>query len=207
MSCGKYRQEDIAYKYDQKIRDIAEVIYKLCSKVVSGNSVNKKALINLQNNLLKYHEVSGATEYNFEKEAGLITDISDDEKSRNAVLGIKTKTDKIIREIIYTSDKFLDSPPPDVIFMDHKFVLTGCFLLVGSKDEAVRLIKERGGIIKSGKDKLNFQTDYLVAGIAASKHYKHENYGTKLEYVEKVRESESSKLKVISEAHFIKFIN
>lgn len=91
----------------------------------------------------------------------------------------------------------LDSPPPQVLFQEKTFVLTGKFVM-GPRAACERLTALAGGQCETSVTK---RTSYLVIGTFASRDWIHSTYGRKIEKAMEYRDSGQA-IAIISEEHW-----
>jgi len=95
----------------------------------------------------------------------------------------------------------LNNPPPEIIFKDNYFCLTGKFV-TGARKHCETLIQNLGGLTQSN---LVIKTDYIIIGLGGSRDWIHSSYGRKIEKAVKMRERTG--LKIISEQHWADSMN
>lgn len=131
--------------------------------------------------------------------------VIDKEESEELMTLLKKITggEKIAEEIQSMSSSLpLDIPAPNIIFKGSIFCLTGTFT-VGSRDRVTKLIEEKGGkCVKSP----TLDTNYLVIGLIGSRDWIHSTHGRKIEAAVNNKEDGKSKISIVSEEHWIKFI-
>ena len=91
-------------------------------------------------------------------------------------------------------------PPPDVIFDQNVFVLTGRFAY-GTRRKCQSEIELRGGRCS---ETVTLQTTYLVVGTYSSRDWLHSNFGLKIEKA--VEYSRRCDLAILSEEHWASFL-
>lgn len=96
----------------------------------------------------------------------------------------------------------LCDPPPDVLFRDKVFVITGLFA-AGTRKEVTTEILLRYGQVKSSPSK---KTDYLVVGVAGNDDWQHTSYGRKIEKAIALRD-QGAKISIVSESHWLKCLD
>lgn len=102
-----------------------------------------------------------------------------------------------------TTELPLCKPAPDVLFKDKTFCFTGEFV-IGTRKTCENIVKDKGGGIKKHP---TLKTDYLVVGILGSEDWIHSSFGRKIEVAVNLRDDRKTDIKIISEEHFIKFID
>lgn len=96
-----------------------------------------------------------------------------------------------------------DSPFPEpILFPKHSFVITGRFAY-GPRRKVFEAIEDRRGA--AGDSMPTRDTSYLVIGSFASRDWVNTNFGRKIEYAVKLRDSRSG-ISIISEEHWRKFV-
>lgn len=95
----------------------------------------------------------------------------------------------------------LDVPPPDIVFPDHNFIVTGVFAF-GDRRAVVGAIEHSGGTVKSTMSKI---VNYLVIGSVGSRDWIHSSFGRKIEAAMKLKETGVS-IAIVSEARWRTFL-
>lgn len=95
----------------------------------------------------------------------------------------------------------LCSPPPEVLFRDRSFCLTGKFIF-GSRKQCEAALSERGA---SALPNPTQKTSYLVIGAIGSKDWIHSTHGRKIEKAVELREDGYS-IRIVSESHWATFL-
>jgi NAD-dependent DNA ligase len=98
----------------------------------------------------------------------------------------------------------LCDPAPDVYFMGRVFLITGKFSY-GTRKDVEGAICSRGGKIAPSKHPSSV-TDYLLIGGEASRDWKLETYGRKIEEAVAARDEKKWKIHIISEKHWERFL-
>jgi hypothetical protein len=93
----------------------------------------------------------------------------------------------------------LDEPPPDIIFPDKIFSLTGAFAF-GPRPSVVAQILDKGGHFYPNP---TLKTDYLVIGTFASRDWISTEHGRKIERALWVREHRKGHIAIVSEEHWV----
>lgn len=91
----------------------------------------------------------------------------------------------------------LDAPPPNVVFQNSRFCLSGTFAF-GSRRECENAILMRGGLCGS----LTLQTRYLVIGAYATESWAHSSFGRKIEKAVELREI-GQPISIVGEDHWV----
>lgn len=112
----------------------------------------------------------------------------------NGLVGGKTEVGECLR----ATTLWLDDPPPQVVFENRKFCLTGKFCH-GSRGRCEDEVKTRQGACQSSPTKA---TDYLVIGSYAEGTWIQSAYGRKIEKAVVLRAS-GSPIRIISEEHWL----
>ncbi len=89
-------------------------------------------------------------------------------------------------------------PPPEVIFADKGFCLTGQFAY-GPRSLCHEAIEERGGKIEK---RINWRVDYLVMGTLCTGAWAHPTYGRKIEESLLLKSKKEKNIYIISEDHW-----
>jgi len=79
----------------------------------------------------------------------------------------------------------LDMPPPEILFPDHNFVVTGVFAF-GDRRAVVDAIANAGGVVKSSVSRL---VHYLIIGSVGSRDWIHSSFGRKIEAAVELKEN------------------
>jgi NAD-dependent DNA ligase len=104
-------------------------------------------------------------------------------------------------EVILSACTFFDTPPPSLQIDCRSFCLTGRFAF-GSRRDVEEEIRNLGG----WTHKLPTQeTDYLVVGTLASRDWKHQSYGNKIDRAKQLRDT-FCRLRIISEDWWAKHL-
>lgn len=90
----------------------------------------------------------------------------------------------------------LTTPAPPVFFTDHRFVLTGRFV-IGQRANVAREIQTRGGMLL---DNVTNEANFLVIGTIGSRDWLHSTHGRKIEKAVGMVERGHS-IALISEEH------
>ena len=91
----------------------------------------------------------------------------------------------------------LCSPPPEVIFPDHIFCMTGKFAY-GPRTLCQEVVVERGGAAATA---VSGKVDYLVVGTFCSSDWLHTSYGLKIQKAAELR-ANGMPIAIISEDHW-----
>ena len=102
-----------------------------------------------------------------------------------------------VGECLRATTLWLDDPPPEVVFEDRKFCLTGRFSH-GKRNQCEDEVRVRRGICQSSPSKT---TDYLVIGSYAEGTWIQSAYGRKVEKAVELRAS-GLPIRIISEEHW-----
>ena len=102
----------------------------------------------------------------------------------------------------YSSTLPLNTPMPDLIFVDRIFNITGRFAF-GTRKKVMEAIEAKGG--KPSDSPPNRESHYLVIGVFASRDWFNTNYGRKIERGVELRDSGTG-LAIISEEHWKHFL-
>ena len=103
-----------------------------------------------------------------------------------------------VGECLRATTLWLDDPPPEVVFEDRRFCLTGKFSH-GKRNQCEDEIRTRRGICQSSPSKT---TNYLVVGSYAEGTWIQSAYGRKVEKAVALRAS-GLPIRIISEAHWL----
>lgn len=95
----------------------------------------------------------------------------------------------------------LCSPPPDVVFAERTFCLTGKFVF-GSRKQCESALSARGGTALSTPTK---KTHFLVIGSIGSRDWIHSTHGRKIERAVELRQ-EGNPIRIVSESHWVRFL-
>jgi NAD-dependent DNA ligase len=95
----------------------------------------------------------------------------------------------------------LCSPPPDVVFADRAFCLTGKFVF-GSRKQCETALTNHGGSTQSSPTKT---TAFLIIGSIGSREWIHSTYGRKIEKAVALR-AEGNPIRIVSESHWVRFL-
>ena len=112
----------------------------------------------------------------------------------NGLVGGKTEVGECLR----ATTLWLDDPPPEIVFENRKFCLTGKFCH-GTRAQCEDEVKTRKGICQSSPTK---STDYLVIGSYAEGTWIQSAYGRKIEKAVAMRAS-GLPIRIISEEHWL----
>ena len=115
-------------------------------------------------------------------------------KLLDGLVGGKTEVGECLRATVL----WLDDPPPEVIFENRKFCLTGKFSR-GKRNRCDDEIRSRRGICQSSPSKT---TDYLVIGSYAEGAWIQSAFGRKIEKAVELR-AMGLPVRIISEAHWL----
>ena len=115
-------------------------------------------------------------------------------KLLNGLVGGKTE----VGECLQATTLWLDDPPPEIVFEDRKFCLTGKFSY-GKRGRCEDEVRARGGVCQSSPSKT---TDYLVIGSYAEGTWIQSAYGRKVEKAVGLRVN-GLPIGIISEAHWL----
>ena len=96
-----------------------------------------------------------------------------------------------------TSTLPLDNPPPELLFSNRNFVLTGRFAW-GPRQDVVNVIEFLGGCVKKNISEV---VDYLICGHFGSTDWIHSSYGRKIETAMSFR-SNGYDIYIISEKYW-----
>lgn len=92
----------------------------------------------------------------------------------------------------------INKPPPDIVFQDRSFVVTGKFAF-GQRKAVEAEIAARAGLLKSSVSPI---TDYLVVGLIGSAQWQHSSFGRKIEDAVRYRE-DGRPLAIVCEQHWM----
>ena len=95
----------------------------------------------------------------------------------------------------------LCSPPPELVFPERAFCLTGKFVF-GSRKQCEAALLERGASALSSPTQ---KTHFLVIGSIGSKDWIHSTHGRKIEKAVEMRE-EGFPIRIVSESHWVRFL-
>ena len=112
----------------------------------------------------------------------------------SGLVGGKTE----VGECLSATTLWLDDPPPEVVYEDRKFCLTGKFSY-GKRSQCEDEVRIRGGICQSSPGKT---TDYLVIGSYAEGTWIQSAYGRKVEKAVALRVN-GLPIRIISEEHWL----
>lgn len=112
----------------------------------------------------------------------------------NGLVGGKMEVGECLR----ATTLWLDDPPPEVVFEDRKFCLTGKFSY-GNRGRCEDEVRSRQGICQSFPGKT---TDYLVIGSYAEGAWIQSAYGRKIEKAVTLR-ADGLPVRIISEEHWL----
>ena len=112
----------------------------------------------------------------------------------SGLVGGKTE----IGECLSATTLWLDNPPPEVVYEDRKFCLTGKFSY-GKRSHCEDEVRNRGGICQSSLGKT---TDYLVIGSYAEGTWIQSAYGRKIEKAVALR-ADGLPIRIVSEEHWL----
>lgn len=115
-------------------------------------------------------------------------------KLLDGLVGGKTEVGECLR----ATTLWLDGPPPEVLFEDRKFCLTGKFSH-GRRRQCEDEIRTRGGMCQQSPTKT---TDYLVIGSYAEGTWIQSAYGRKIEKAVALRAG-GLPIRIISETHWL----
>lgn len=90
-------------------------------------------------------------------------------------------------------------PPPDLIFPQRTYVVTGRFVF-GGRRAVERSICDRGGTCE---DRVTRRMHYLIVGTYASRDWLHASYGTKVRDTIELRDL-GHPVAIVAEEHFVK---
>jgi len=200
-----------AFIYDETTRKKMAELIELCEKSLidddldvfeltqivhymeeNAENIHAEPFYELVENLAKIINGSNKT----------VTDKELNEAKKVILKYLETKPKSLYDEVIKTEYGFLDDPAPEVIFKDKTFILTGIFT-IGERNKVAKMILERGGMTAKCVTR---SVDYVVLGEVASSAYSHGNYGTKIDEAIELKKH-GVNISIISENHFIKFIN
>lgn len=103
-----------------------------------------------------------------------------------------------VGECLRATALWLDDPPPEVVFEERKFCLTGKFIY-GSRSRCEDEIRSRRGVCQSSPNK---SADYLVIGSYAEGAWIQSAFGRKIEKAVALR-ADGLPLRIISEEHWL----
>ena len=103
-----------------------------------------------------------------------------------------------VGECLHATTLWLDDPPPEVVFEDRKFCLTGKFSY-GTRNQCEDDVRSHRGICQASPSKT---TNYLVIGSYAEGTWIQSAYGRKVEKAVKLR-ADGLPIRIISEAHWL----
>jgi NAD-dependent DNA ligase len=89
-------------------------------------------------------------------------------------------------------------PPPEIIFEDRSFCLTGQFAY-GPRSICHKAIEELGGKIEK---RVNWRVDYLVIGTLCTRAWANQTYGRKIEEAILIKGRGNKKIHIVSEDHW-----
>ncbi len=112
----------------------------------------------------------------------------------DGLVGGKTE----VGECLQATTLWLDDPPPEVVFEDRRFCLTGKFSY-GKRGRCEDEVRARGGVCQASPSKT---TDYLVIGSYAEGTWIQSAYGRKIEKAVELRAG-GRPIQIISEAHWL----
>ena len=112
----------------------------------------------------------------------------------NGLVGGETEVGECLR----ATTLWLDDPPPEVVFEDRKFCLTGKFCH-GTRAQCEDKVRTHKGICQSSPTK---STDYLVIGAYAEGTWIQSAYGRKIEKAVTMRAG-GLPIRIISEEHWL----
>ena len=92
-------------------------------------------------------------------------------------------------------------PPPEIVFPERRFCLTGKFVY-GSRKQCEAIVSERGGLAESSPTQ---STSFLVIGSIGSTDWIHSTHGRKIEKAVKLRE-EGFSVRIVAEEHWVTFL-
>ncbi len=98
-----------------------------------------------------------------------------------------------------STDLPLDRPPPEIVFQEKSFCLTGKFAL-GPRKACEEVVAALGGKCTAG---VNKSTDYVVIGTFGSRDWIQTSHGRKIEKAMEFKQ-EGLKLFIVSEEHWVK---
>jgi NAD-dependent DNA ligase len=115
-------------------------------------------------------------------------------------MGETKKKDYYLKEFRpLTSEKLLDTPPPEVTFLGKTFCFTGVFRYSdGNRMQCELAVRARGGYCLTSASK---HLDYLVVGTFVEPAWAHGSYGRKIEHALDLK-LQAEKCKIVSEAHW-----
>ena len=103
-----------------------------------------------------------------------------------------------VGECLSATTLWLDDPPPEVVYENRKFCLTGKFSC-GKRGQCEDEVRSRGGTCQSSPRKT---TNYLVIGSYAEGAWIQSAYGRKIEKAVALR-AEGLPIRIISEEHWL----
>lgn len=95
----------------------------------------------------------------------------------------------------------LCDPPPEIVHLARRFVVTGTFDF-GSRTDVINEISARGGDVQKNVVKA---TNYLLVGNVASRDWAHSSYGRKIESAMQYR-ADGIPIGIVGETHWTQFL-
>jgi hypothetical protein len=90
-----------------------------------------------------------------------------------------------------------DSPPPQILYQNHRFVLTGQFAY-GPRKRVEDVIETRGGECTESVSK---KCGYLIVGTFGSEEWLHSNFGTKIARAVEMKAT-AQQIGIVTEQHW-----
>ena len=174
----------------------------LCRGLIADGKINQSETDALYTWLMAHEEtIENPVMTAFKKELRNFTREETKNSSKNiellklldGLVGGKTE----VGECLHTTTLWLDDPPPEVLFEDRKFCLTGKFSY-GRRGQCEDEIRTRGGMCQQSPTKA---TDYLIIGSYAEGTWIQSAYGRKIEKAVALRAS-GLPIRIISETHW-----
>ena len=175
----------------------------LCRGLIADGKINQSEADTLHTWLMAHEEtIENSVMTAFKKKLGNFTHEETKNSSKNiellqlldGLVGGRTEVGECLR----TTTLWLDDPPPEILFEDRKFCLTGKFSY-GRRGQCEDEIRTRRGMCQQSPTKT---TDYLIIGSYAEGTWIQSAYGRKIEKAVALRAS-GLPIRIISETHWL----